>query len=106
METLMPHIESLSHDARTALLARIAYELTICGRDTYEVGTDNVLEPRLLRAYNELLHRVTAAVVQHQSGSGGYSAESILELVRSFGTMHNRAKQVDWALNRAFQTSD
>lgn len=29
---------------------------------TAEVGTENVLEPQILRAYNELLHRVTGSV--------------------------------------------
>jgi len=33
------NIETLSNDARTILLARLACELTICARETYEVGT-------------------------------------------------------------------
>ena len=63
--------ESLSHGARIALLARIAHSLTICARDTYEVGTDNIVEPQVLRSYNELLHRVTGDVVSHVTGSNG-----------------------------------
>jgi len=59
------NVQSLSQTARIALLARIAHSLTIVARHTYEVGTDNVLEPQVLRSYNELLHRVTGAVVSH-----------------------------------------
>jgi hypothetical protein len=43
-------LESLSDDAKIALLVRIAHTLTICARDTYEVGTEEVLNPQILRA--------------------------------------------------------
>ncbi len=77
------NLESLSSVVRTALLARIAYALTICARATYEAGTENVLDPQTLRAYNELLHRVTGSVVSHLTNSQGYSLESIVEMLRS-----------------------
>jgi hypothetical protein len=98
--------KSLSPSARTALLARIAHILTISARDTYEVGTENVLEPRILRSYNELLHRVTGAVVHHVLGTDGPSLESILEIITEFGARHGLVKEVNWALNRALQQSD
>ena len=43
----------------------LAHALIICARETYEVGTDNVLVPRTLRGYNELQHRVAGAVANH-----------------------------------------
>src|SRR5437899_10465287 len=89
------NLESLSDAARTALLARIAHTLTICARDTYEVGTKNVLDPQTLRAYNELLHRVTGSVVSHLSGSQGYSLPSMVEMIRSFGIHHKRVGEMD-----------
>jgi hypothetical protein len=97
------NIESLSPAAKIALLARIAHTLTVCARDTYEVGTDNVLDPQTLRAYNELLHRVTDSVVSHLSGSQGRSPESVVEMVRSFGIRYNRPGEMDWALQNALQ---
>jgi hypothetical protein len=98
--------KSLSPSARTALLARIAHVLTICARDTYEVGTEKVLEPQVLRSYNELLHSVTGAVVHHVLGTDGPSVESILEIITEFGMRHDLVKEVNWALNRAVQQSD
>ncbi len=98
--------DSLSRSAQTELLARIAHELTICARDTYEVGTENVLEPRVLRAYNELLHRVTGAVGSHIPGADVYPLEAILEMIRSFGGRYNRAKEIEAALNRAMRQSE
>ena len=95
--------ESLSRSERIAVLARIAHALTIRARDTYEAGTENVLEPQVLRSYNELLHRVTAAVKDHLVGTDGFSLETILEIVREFGTRHSRAGEINSALNRAMQ---
>jgi hypothetical protein len=60
--------ELLSDHEKAVLLVRLAHTLTICARDTYEVGTVRVLEPEILRAYNELSHRVTGAVVNHLLG--------------------------------------
>ncbi len=93
--------ESLSKAAKTALLARIAHALTVCARDTYEVGTENVLEPQVLRAYNELLHRVTGAVTAHLWGSEGYSLEGILEMMQAFGERYKRVKEIKWAIESA-----
>jgi hypothetical protein len=95
-----PDTTSLSREAEIVLLARIAAELTVCARDTYEAGTDNVVDPQSLRAYNELLHRVTGAVRDHLSGVEGYSFEAILDLIRAFGKQHNRSKQMEWMLDR------
>ena len=99
----MFEMPTLSPDERTALLARIAHELTICARDTYEVGSDRVLQPQVLRAYNELLHRVTAALVQHQSGDYGFSVESIIDMARTFGEQHEKVHEIDSLLARALR---
>ena len=77
-------LESLSDDAKNALLARIAHTLTICARDTYEIGTENVLNPQTLRAYNELLHQVIGSMLDRLAGSQE-PVESTIETIRSFG---------------------
>jgi hypothetical protein len=97
------NLESLSDDAKTALLARIAHTLTICARDTYEVGTENVLNPQMLRAYNELLHQVIGSVLDRLAGSRE-SVESTIEVIRSFGIEQDRVEEVDWALKCALQS--
>jgi hypothetical protein len=83
------------------LLARLANALTICARDTYEVGSEVVLQPGVLRAYNELLHRVTGAVRDHLLGSEAYSLEDILEMMRVFGEKNQRTTEIKWALEQA-----
>jgi len=97
------NLESVPDSAKPALLTRIAHTLTICARDTYEVGTEHVLDPETLRAYNELLHRVTGSVLSALSSSPRQSLELIVEMVHSFGTRHNRVREMDWALQNALQ---
>jgi hypothetical protein len=95
-------LESLSEDAQTAFLVRIAHSLTICARDTYEIGTENVLNPRTLRAYNELLHQVIGSMLDRLAGSQG-PVESTTETIRSFGIEHDRVEEMDWAVRYALQ---
>lgn len=96
-------LELLSDATRASFLARIAHTLTICARDTYEIGTENVIDTRTLRAYNELLHHVTGSVVSHLSASEGYSLESVIDMIHSFGINHGRSQEMDWALSFAFK---
>jgi hypothetical protein len=95
-------VELLSNRDKVLLLARLANTLTICARDTYEVGTDRVLKPELLRAYNELLHRVTNATRDHlQETTEGYPMKAVLEMLRDFGERHGKAEEMRWALEQA-----
>lgn len=98
----MVDLESLSEDAQTAFLARMAHTLTICALDTYEIGTDNVLNPQILRAYNELLHQVTGSILSRLAGSEE-SVEPTIDMIRSFGIERNRVEEMNWALRYALQ---
>ena len=98
------NVDSLSNHEKTVLLARLASELTICARETYEVGTDRVLQPELLRAYNELLHRVTGAVLDHLRERKGYSLQRILAMLRAFDEKNGRTGEVGWALKQAIKS--
>jgi len=48
----------LSSEEKANFLARLAFELTIMARDTYEVGTDDLTNPKLMRSINEIQHRI------------------------------------------------
>jgi hypothetical protein len=96
------NLESLSDDAKTAYLARVAHTLTICARDTYEFGTENVLNPQTLRAYNELLHQVVGSIVSRLAGSQ-QPVQSTIEMIHLFGVEQDRVEEIDWALKYALQ---
>jgi hypothetical protein len=95
------NLASLSKHERTLFLARLASELTVCARTTYEVGAEGVLQPGALRAYNELLHRATGALRDHLTGSEGYSLEVILKMIREFAARNRRTGEVELALEQA-----
>jgi hypothetical protein len=57
-------IESLTPDFAVRFLARLSWEITIVGRNSYEGGTDELAHPRQLRRVNEIQHRVTACLSQ------------------------------------------
>lgn len=86
-----------------AFLVRVVHKLTICACSTYEKESDRVLEPEILRAYNDLLHRVTGALLHLTLGMEGYSDESIIEMIQAFGLRHNRVTEIEWALDRTAQ---
>jgi hypothetical protein len=43
-------------------LSRLAHELTVVGRNSYQIQTEDLEHPRQLRETNEILHRVTACL--------------------------------------------
>jgi hypothetical protein len=53
----------LKHEDRIRFLLRLAHELTIVGRDSYEVGGNGLTCPHRLRALNEVQHRILASTV-------------------------------------------
>jgi hypothetical protein len=57
-------IENLTPDFAVRFLARLSWEITIVGRNSYAAGTDELADPRQLRRVNEILHRVTACLSQ------------------------------------------
>ncbi len=48
----------LSNDEKANFLARLAFELTIAAREAYEVGTEDLTNPKLMRSINEIQHRI------------------------------------------------
>jgi hypothetical protein len=95
--------KSLSHAARTIILARIAYELTVCARSTYAFQSETVREPKVLRGYNELQHRVTASLLSHVTGEPGLSLEDVVKLLQEFGIRVDRTDEVGRALESALE---
>ena len=62
-------VESLAQDFAIRFLARLSWEITIAGRNSYEAGTDELANPRQLRRVNEIQHRVTACLSQLLEGT-------------------------------------
>lgn len=67
-ETLREELLLFSKDELHLLIADIAHGLTIVARGTYVAGTTEVANGELLRFFNELIHRITAAQYQLLEG--------------------------------------
>jgi hypothetical protein len=59
----------LALDNKLRFLARLSFEITIAGRNSYEAGTDELTNPPQLRRVNEIQHRVTACLSQLLTGT-------------------------------------
>lgn len=62
-------VGDLPLECQLRFLARLSFELTVAGRGSYEVGTDDLDHPRHLRRVNEIQHRVTACLSQLLNGA-------------------------------------
>jgi hypothetical protein len=92
---------SWSNADKAHFLAVLAHELTVGARGTYEMGTTGVLQPEVLRGFNELQHRVTASLRDHLRGTPGMPLEVVLEMLTQFGTRNNRKADIQYAISRA-----
>ena len=54
----------MSDTQQIRFLAHYAHELTVVSRGTYEVGTEDLADPRRLRHFNEVQHRVVGDIVK------------------------------------------
>ena len=71
IDEIIQRFSGLSNEQKALVLARLAHDLTIQARGTYPGMTDEAddeTSARTARAINELLHRVTAAIVERLLG--------------------------------------
>lgn len=92
---------SWSNAQKVHFLAVLAHELTVSARGTYEVGTTSVLEPEVLRVFNEVAHRVTGSLRSHLRGAAGMPLDAVLKMLTEFGARYNRTKDVQYVIARA-----
>lgn len=58
MDSLVSLFQKLPSSQKALFLSVIAHNLTILARDTYVAGTDAVADPKRLKAFNELQHKL------------------------------------------------
>lgn len=75
-------LASLSTEQKVRFLSVLGHELTIVGRNSYKVQTEDLEKPAQLRKVNEVQHRVLACLSQLLAGNCEQSfQESIAKLV-------------------------
>jgi hypothetical protein len=98
---MIQDFDAISEDETILLLARLAHEMTVAARGTYQIGTENILDPVALRAYNEVQHRITGALISHLLGKGGMPLKTVLEMVEDFGKVRHQTENTRWAIRQA-----
>jgi hypothetical protein len=79
---LVTEFRSLPPAAQVEALVRLAHELTIVGRDTYEAASLGLRQPQRLRSLNEIQHRATShALALLAADPGRYPDEVLAALV-------------------------
>ena len=69
LHELLDRYAGLTKRRRVLFLARLLFESTISGRDTYVAGTDDVADAPRLRALNEFHHRLASHLRNVVSGN-------------------------------------
>ena len=59
-------------------LSRLAHQITIFARDTYELDGDSLLDPARLRGINEIMHRVIGQQFKLLPGENSRYPDDIL----------------------------
>ena len=58
LDSMISIFSSLETEGQVSVLAMLAFELTILARNTYVVGSEAVSQPKQLRVYNEMQHKL------------------------------------------------
>ena len=74
-------LSGLSRDEKALFLARLALELSVSARSTYVAGSDEVENPRRLRSFNELQHRVLGNEVGLLNGTPCYPDDVMVQMI-------------------------
>jgi hypothetical protein len=75
---LAAEFRNLPPFAQIEVLVRLAHELTIVGRDTYDVSSPGLRQPHRLRCLNEIQHRVTSHVLALLAADPGRYPDEVL----------------------------
>lgn len=86
---------------QTDFLIRFAHDLTILGRDCYEIDGTGVDHPKRLRYVNEMQHRIMGAVMELRGKEkGAKSRDWIVELMLKHESELLKT-QTDWAFEHS-----
>ncbi len=86
---------SYSRAEKEEFVAQFIHELTIVGRDTYEVGQDGLTEPQRLRLINEVQHRLSAYLwALLRNDERRFPDDVLLRIVLEWGNDHEFEQQL------------
>jgi len=94
----------MSAQQELRFLAILGHWLTVAGRGTYEFQAPGVKDPKSLRAFNELHHRLYAQIRGLvANGKGDFDAEDITSWLTGEGQPSEFQDACFWAFEQALE---
>ncbi|HEX8202020.1 MAG TPA: hypothetical protein VF590_16210 [Isosphaeraceae bacterium] len=96
----------LMAEEKAIFLALLVFELTLVGRETYDVGEEGLINPARLRVINEVLHRIASYLIaMKQEGSRPEHDEHLVRSVLDHPGDAGLQRQLAEAFDRALTMS-
>jgi len=99
-EVAIAFFSALSVEEKKEFLARLSHELTILGRDSYEIDSENFTNPAQMRAINEIQHRIALHLLSLLiKDNSHYPDDVVVKMIIE----HPRNKNFERKTARAFE---
>ena len=96
----------MSENQKTLFLVVLAHWINTFARDTYEAGTEEVLDPKRLRVLNELLHHVINELRNFIfKDEKRYPDEVTIQTIFEIGEKLNMDSELNFSFKEAFKWS-
>lgn len=85
---------NLSAEEQKEFLVRLSHELTMLGRDAYEINSENFTNPAQMRAINEIQHRISShllALIKNETNR--YPDEILVRMIIEYPQDSNFARK-------------
>lgn len=101
IEDAITFFSSLSVEEQKEFLARLSHELTILGRDSYEIGTNNFTNPSQMRLINEIQHRIALHLLGLLKRElGNYPDDILVKMIIEHPEDKNFETKAAWAFEQ------
>lgn len=95
-------LDKLSPREELRFLARFGHRITVVARGTYEFQAPGVVDPRSLRNYNEIHHRIYAQIRSLvEDGTRNIDSESLASWLTGEGRDESFRDSCLWAFEQA-----
>jgi hypothetical protein len=100
IEDAITFFSSLSVEEQKEFLARLSHELTILGRDCYEIDTNNFTNPSQMRLINEIQHRIALHLLGLLKKVGNYPDDILVKMIIEHPEDKNFETKAAWAFEQ------
>ena len=102
MTEVISQYSQKSESQQAKFLSRLAHQITIFARDTYELDGNLLLDPARLRGINEIMHRIIGQQFKLLSGdTSRYPDDFLIKTIFDMATECNFEKHMDLSVTES-----